>query len=317
MFVNGCVKYGNYNIPVLPLNVNLTDLNKANNLRQWIYTVYAHYKFHCKTENITLYQFLIDMLRVTLSDVGASVKATYKSLAMLLLQAQRSNTITEYEFLKTNKPMQVYGGEKEFQRLMLKCMKMNNIRGVTINTLWTAIMIALDDETLITFHKSAHMSREILNRNRGHFNVQDNHDILRYVKICMRRTFTESSLMPIRTDLINSAFVYHDRETINVPQNIILDVNETEIYPIDDLQFATKPYEFDRPTVDSVLNTKCITITNSHNFKSMLDYRYPFLQELDYTNLVLAGGACRSILLNQKVNDFDFLFTGLIQMNNT
>lgn len=39
--------------------------------------------------------------------------------------------------------------------------------------------------------------------------------------------------------------------------------------------------------------------------------KYGFLKDLDMTNVVLAGGFCRSILLKQEMKDFDFFFYGL------
>lgn len=53
-----------------------------------------------------------------------------------------------------------------------------------------------------------------------------------------------------------------------------------------------------------------IEIRNQTEFNKTVLSRYPFLSDLDYTGVCLAGGFCRSIALRQRVKDLDFFFYG-------
>ena len=55
---------------------------------------------------------------------------------------------------------------------------------------------------------------------------------------------------------------------------------------------------------------------NKNEFKTIVNQKYPFLQDLDFSNVILAGGFVRSILLKQSMKDFDFFFYGLDDYNS-
>jgi hypothetical protein len=59
------------------------------------------------------------------------------------------------------------------------------------------------------------------------------------------------------------------------------------------------------------ISTSMMRVKNKEEFKSIVDQKYPFLKDLNMTNVALAGGFARSILLKQQMKDFDFFFYGL------
>ena len=52
-------------------------------------------------------------------------------------------------------------------------------------------------------------------------------------------------------------------------------------------------------------------IRKSDEFNNLIKKEYSFLNNINWNNLLLAGGFCRSILLNQQVSDLDFFIYGL------
>lgn len=70
--------------------------------------------------------------------------------------------------------------------------------------------------------------------------------------------------------------------------------------------------QMDIPIMKSkqINNTKLVNKT-LESFTESVHQRFPFIQLLNMKNICIAGGFCRSILLNQTVNDIDIFFTGL------
>ena len=97
---------------------------------------------------------------------------------------------------------------------------------------------------------------------------------------------------------------------LKLPHDIIYSIDDTRLINIDELNFATKSSDFDIPVLDDTLNAKKIAIATSDEFNTMIGYRYPFLQKLNYNNIVIAGGFCRSIILKQRAKDIDFSSMG-------
>ncbi len=67
--------------------------------------------------------------------------------------------------------------------------------------------------------------------------------------------------------------------------------------------------------VNPICSTKMRT-KNKEEFNELVHQKYPFLKDLDMTNVVLCGGFVRSILLKQQMKDFDFFFYNLNDYDN-
>ena len=389
VFQNGCFQYQNHNIPILPVITTNLNPEMISNIRQWIFSVYNHQKFYCNTEDMVTYQFLIDTLCLYVSDIRDDVKQIYINLAKVLLKEKRESTdLTEYEFLLTNKPELVYGGQKAFYNLMKRCKKINRINNITVGTLWYAILIALGDEKLKSFHKIQFQNNLIFDSERCKFDWNNDQDIINHIKLCIVKKYklydfqnmtnvTENMdsicyissksieetggyginehhilndiyckpniviekeifkkiekicpichkklsndmykfIPPIKKikytkNIINeNKLLTSNHEIINISS--ITSIKDDELIEIDRLNFYTSSYEFDVPTINDSITTKSISITKTDDFNTMVNYRYPFLQKINFDNIIIAGGFCRSILLKQKVKDVDFFFYGL------
>lgn len=62
--------------------------------------------------------------------------------------------------------------------------------------------------------------------------------------------------------------------------------------------------------VDTLMTSK-LQITNVSDFNQYVKSKYPFISQLHMNNVALCGGFVRSVLLKQRMKDFDFFFYGL------
>jgi hypothetical protein len=102
-------------------------------------------------------------------------------------------------------------------------------------------------------------------------------------------------------------------EKITIPESMYckeLDNNQFKLIKINDCDFESKSYIIQTPYLQEAINSSTIEITDQDEFNNSVFLRYPFLKNLDYTGVCIAGGFCRSILLRQKVKDLDFFFYG-------
>ena len=66
----------------------------------------------------------------------------------------------------------------------------------------------------------------------------------------------------------------------------------------------------DKMIVEPYCNVS-MKVNNINEFNYQVKEKYPFITKLDMTNVVLCGGFVRSILLKQRMKDFDFFMYGL------
>jgi len=190
VYPNSCFQYQNHNIPVLPIITTGLKSETISCIRQWIFSVYNHQKSYCNTEDMVIYQFLIDVLYIYLSDIRKDVKEIYINLAKIILQEKRDNSeLTEYEFLLVNKPALVYGGYKAFYNLMKRCKKINKIKNITVGTLWYAILIVINDEKLKSFHKLQFQYNLIYDSERCKFNWDNDQEIIDHIKLYVNKKY--------------------------------------------------------------------------------------------------------------------------------
>lgn len=80
---------------------------------------------------------------------------------------------------------------------------------------------------------------------------------------------------------------------------------------IDNINFKTASYEFNFPYITKEMSPYSVINGTSKKINDVIKDKYSFLMGLDMSNVCLAGGFCRSVLLGQEVNDYDFFLFGL------
>lgn len=90
-----------------------------------------------------------------------------------------------------------------------------------------------------------------------------------------------------------------------------LDYDDT-ILDMNDLDFETGSFDINVPHLVSKMNPHLMVHSTTQDFiKQVSISNYNFVLEMDFTNMIIAGGFCKSILLDQEVNDLDLFFYGL------
>ena len=83
-----------------------------------------------------------------------------------------------------------------------------------------------------------------------------------------------------------------------------------EITNLDDINRGGRIWNFQKPTLFNPKFTK-LRDMGSDTYRSIIFSLAPFLAKMDWTNVVLMGGAIINILVNQPVKDLDLFIHGL------
>ena len=169
------------------------------------------------------------MLCISVSTVSDDIKIAYKELALIILNRIREDDITEYDYLLTNKPSLIYGGTSAFYNLMKKCKNINNITNITIDTLWTAIMITLGDERLISFHKTNHQHGLEIDAATYKLDFTNNENIIKCVASRIGKRYITQKI--VEEDISNGHSICPHKIAVDIicaPNNIRCDDIPTE-----------------------------------------------------------------------------------------
>ena len=138
-------------------------------------------------------------------------------------------------------------------------------------------------------------------------NCQLTQDDLIEIDTCSN--ITESKALPLVNEPM---FDTTKHETVNITSQMCDTYVEDRLVTLDECDLNTVSYSINAPTMNDTLNGRFVNVRNSMTFKNQTEYKYTiFLKDIDMSNIVLAGGFCRSIMLRQRPKDLDFFFYGL------
>jgi len=103
--------------------------------------------------------------------------------------------------------------------------------------------------------------------------------------------------------------IYYDTtkcDNVKIPLETYTEDTDQTLYKMNDCNFNTVSYTIDTPYIQEPLGTRSIEVKTQDEFNNIVKFKYPFLSKMNWNNICLAGGFCRSILLKQKLKDFDF-----------
>jgi hypothetical protein len=95
-------------------------------------------------------------------------------------------------------------------------------------------------------------------------------------------------------------------EVVNIDEIEYKDDSDQTLIALDNYNFNTVSYSINAPYVQEPLGTRSIEIKSQEEFNRYVGFKYPFLTKMNFDGLCLAGGFCRSVLLKQRLKDFDF-----------
>jgi hypothetical protein len=86
-----------------------------------------------------------------------------------------------------------------------------------------------------------------------------------------------------------------------------------DLFKSTDYDFTNYPYEFvpKVPIITEKLYKERIQYRTTEEFRNQIELRYSWLKDLDMKNIVIAGGFCKSLIFDEKVNDIDIYMYGL------
>jgi hypothetical protein len=99
-------------------------------------------------------------------------------------------------------------------------------------------------------------------------------------------------------------------ENVEVPSHFTEPMKDIKLKAMTECNFDVNGYNITAPYIQEPISSRFMEIKTQEEFNAHVYKRYPFLSSLDMTNACLAGGFCRSILLKQRMKDFDFFFIG-------
>jgi len=135
-----------------------------------------------------------------------------------------------------------------------------------------------------------------------------------FEKVKPMNDYVEGSNKDIQIDIQETNFNTNLHEEITM--DTLINKNTDEVYKIDQLNFNVPSYKFiDGIILANKLNKHVMSIRTSEQFINNVNTRFPFISKINMENICIAGGFCRSILLNQPVNDIDFYIIGINSQN--
>ena len=92
-----------------------------------------------------------------------------------------------------------------------------------------------------------------------------------------------------------------------------MELTGLELKKSSEYDFTNYPYEFfpKVPIITEKLYKERVQYRTSDEFKNQINIRYDWLNKLDMKNIAIAGGFCKSLIFDEKVNDLDIYMYGL------
>jgi hypothetical protein len=101
-------------------------------------------------------------------------------------------------------------------------------------------------------------------------------------------------------------------EKVDIKKLDAMELKGLELKKSTDYDFTNYPYEFipKVPIITEKLYKERVQYRTTGEFSNQISIRYDWLNKLDFSNIVIAGGFCKSIIFDEKVNDIDIYMYG-------
>lgn len=332
IYNNSCAKINGILVPLIPTKIS-SDIDKEC-LRQWIKIVYSHMHNLHTSSNKIIYHILVDFLQLCLSKSSMIVIEGYKNIIDVML----SETIygetdkTIFDSLTMGNPLQYFEYLEQIKNMydFLKDSQGGNI--------WYNILLNYGNKELHDAQKllCGNDVRELDRSNMiGHIDVSHKYESPQHIAfddfVCTGIHIKEENgaydcdlcgKSFLKEQLILNKNYCEEIESIVIDdhdgkfrelavEDIILEYtyNEENLFDMNDLDFSLpNNHKIKNVMINDILNNSKLVVHSSEEFTEIVHNKYPFMKGLNMDNVVLAGGFARSILLGQKLKDFDFFF---------
>ena len=97
----------------------------------------------------------------------------------------------------------------------------------------------------------------------------------------------------------------------HINHGLLNGIPDNEIINVTDFNSGYDSYSVDNTIIIDPISNSRLKISTQEEFINYVHLKYPFIKDINMTNMALCGGFVRSILLKQQMKDFDFFFYGL------
>lgn len=132
-----------------------------------------------------------------------------------------------------------------------------------------------------------------------------------YVPITVVKATNKDNEKIVDSQNINKKTFYFDTKNHVVLDGLTGESQDNELVIPTEFKREHDSVEISNITIIDPISCASLKVNNHQEFTQVTNQKYPFLKDLDMSNVVLAGGFVRSILLKQQMKDFDFFFYGL------
>lgn len=106
-------------------------------------------------------------------------------------------------------------------------------------------------------------------------------------------------------------------KNVKVLRSKQINIEDNELIRIDQLDLTNGPYSIEIPHLKNRTDGNNINVTDLGSFKDRIKKYDRLFNLFDWTCMCVAGGFCRSILMNQPVKDIDVFFFGINEKTMT
>lgn len=306
----GKITYNNAGINItnkqhLPVMFNPNKINGHQAALHWLLLHYARVTNLSPYNDYLIYYFLVDAY-IVLSDIDVpeDIKTMYKNYVQIVLENKKD--VLEANQLALAIPDNIFESIISYSQInvdkQILCDFIDDQTNISNIMVITMIDVNDSDKYVINTHNFMGLNVSCANSlsTTPSCITCGNQDV----------TYTVVQQSSLNINLLSKYYFDDDRHV-----NLGLLTGEYDNELITPTVFTT---EYDSVSinqsnimiVDSI-NSSSMKIKDINEFNTNVHTKYPFLENLDMHNVILAGGFVRSILLKQTMKDFDFFFYGM------
>lgn len=330
-YPNSGIMHNNYIFPIMPI------ANDSANAMQWVNINYAK-MLNCSPLNEMIkYHFLVDALIVHHSNVSHNIKELYARYVDIVLDDTTNGQSILQQAISTNMvkieclellskyinyhPLQIlhlilttFVAPKLDNKEMFVSNLLNYLQSCNVETI---IMVKQEINIIAKHHIPLYTLEPHMFENSGlsctgRFSDSDTCSVCN-TKIVSNKIIDPEHQHVLDKTMFNNRTIFYDPKSVCNLGNLDGRTDNDKLIKYSSNTYFGPQYEsfiLDNKIIVDPTSSSRMRVFSANEFNEATKFKYPFLSDLDMSNVVLAGGFCRSILLKQQMKDFDFFFHG-------
>lgn len=328
-YPNSGILHNDLVFPIMPIP------NNTENAMQWLNINYSKILNCSPLNDMIKYYFLVDALVIHNSNIDKEIKNLYSQYVDIILNDTTNGQSLIQQATTTNMikidcldllskyinlhPLQILylvlntfvvpkiDNKKEFLKNLIDYLQKNGVEIKDMNT-YEINLITKHDAPLYSLNEHIFENTGLV--CSGHYSVNEE------CPVCNTKISSTLLKGPIGKIILDkSSFtkttLFYDPNSVCQLGNLNgLHENDKLVMYTGNTNFGSnyESFTLDNQIIIDPTSSSKMRIFNAVDFNEAVYYKYPFMKGLNMSNVVLAGGFCRSILLKQQMKDFDFFF---------